>query len=293
MLDRIEFLLNEAFVSLGRNKWMTFAAISTCAMTLLLLGGLGFAFVQIKAYADSLPSKFEISVFIKDSVPSEKAVALEKQILAIPGVERATFRSREKAWAEQQKEEPEMTAGLPNPLPDGYRIRMDRLEDAPKVAAALGAMPEIGKENVRYLDKEQEILSQILRAITLSGFGLGILMLLTSGTLIYNAIRMAMIARQREIRIMHLIGATRGTVVAPLLIEGIVQGFAGGLIAVLALYGTFEGVQALLSGVMNQPFNDPFPWRLSLMTLMGLGGAYGLICSLFAVRSRELVVPKR
>jgi cell division protein FtsX len=67
MLDRLEFVLTEAFVSLGRNRWMSFAAITTAAMALLLLGGLGYVYLQIKARADELPSKFEISAFFKDS----------------------------------------------------------------------------------------------------------------------------------------------------------------------------------------------------------------------------------
>jgi len=284
MLDRLEFVLTEAFVSLGRNRWMSFAAITTAAMALLLLGGLGYVYLQIKARADELPSKFEISAFFKDDVSRERAMNVTRQIQGWEELSAAGLITKEQAWEKMSQEMPEVTEGLPNPLPDSVRLRTKRLEDNPVVVSRLKEIPEIGPENVKYLADEQEVLLKILYTIRVVGLALGSLMLFTSGILIYNAIRMTVVARRREHRIMHLVGATRATVIGPLLIEGLVQGLIGGLLATAFFWGTFAGSVALLRSFDAYQMTGAFPFWTSLLGFLGAGGAYGLLCSALAVR---------
>ncbi|MBX3097672.1 MAG: ABC transporter permease [Fimbriimonadaceae bacterium] len=284
MLDYIEFLLSEAFVSLGRNRWMSFAAITTAAMALLLFGGLGSAYFIIKAKADELPSKFEITAFYKDNVTREKAQNLTKQIAEWDELQSAILVKKEDAWSEMSDRMPEITEGIPNPLPDTVRVRTKDLSMNESVVARLKAIPEIGADNVKHLAEEQDVLLKILYTIRVAGFALGGLMLFTSGILIYNAIRMTVVARRREHRIMHLVGATRATVILPLLIEGLVQGLIGGLLATIFFWGTFAGSVALLQGFGAYQVAEPFPFWPALFGFLGAGGVYGLICSALAVR---------
>ena len=81
MLDRIEFLLLEAFTSLRRNTWMTFSAVTTSAMALLLLGGLGLAYRGILNFAAELPSKLEIRVILHASLTDEEVGQLDCPVL--------------------------------------------------------------------------------------------------------------------------------------------------------------------------------------------------------------------
>ena len=288
MLDRIEFLLSEAFVSLGRNKWMTFAAVTTCAMALLLLGGLGFAYMKIDQFAQSLPSKFEISVFFRDKVPADDAKRVVAETLKMQGVDSVRFLPKDVQWEVLKKEQPELTQGIPNPLPDSMRIRLKDLAAAPNVAKELAKKPEIGGENVKYLAKEQERLTTALGAVRLLGLALGGLMLITSGVLIYNAIRLTVVARRREHRIMHLVGANQATIALPLLLEGFVQGLLGGLIAFFAFWGSFAVVRALMISTLQVGGTEVFPITSSLFGFVAAGGVYGLICSLLAVRGKTL-----
>ena len=110
-------------------------------------------------------------------------------------------------------------------------------------------------------------------------------MLVTSGILIYNAIRMTVLARRREIRIMQLVGATRFMVWAPMLIEGIVQGAIGGTLAALVLWSAHSIVQAtIVKSLYAFSQMAAFPVNQAFLVLGLAGASYGLVCSMIAVR---------
>ena len=110
-------------------------------------------------------------------------------------------------------------------------------------------------------------------------------MLVTSGILIYNAIRMTVLARRREIRIMQLVGATRFMVWAPMLMEGIVQGAIGGLLAALVLWFAHGVVQVtVVRSLYAFSKLGQFPVGQAIFFLGVAGAVYGLVCSMVAVR---------
>ena len=85
MLDRFEFLVGEAMVALRRNGLMTFAAISTIAVSLFLLGGLGYAYLRIEEFARTLPSKFEMRVFLREGTNYAQITETATAIRQMPG----------------------------------------------------------------------------------------------------------------------------------------------------------------------------------------------------------------
>ena len=78
MLDRVEFMLSEAFTSLRRNTWMTFSAITTSATALLLLGGLGLIYMGILRFSEDLGSRLEMRVLVMADELGAYAEALEE-----------------------------------------------------------------------------------------------------------------------------------------------------------------------------------------------------------------------
>lgn len=284
MLDRIEFILGEAFSALRRNTWMTFAAVSTSAVALFLLGGLGYVYIGISRYMQSLPSRFEVRVFLQNDTSRMKVSETAAAIRKIGGVGKVIWIPREQAWAKFQRDYPELTTGEDNPLPDSFRVTLTELDKAPEVAAKIRSLPSVDPDGVKYLDDLQQLLSEALVLLRAIGLGVGGLMLLTAGVLIYNAIRLTIVARRREIRIMRLVGATRLMVSTPMLVEGIVQGSLGGLVAALLLWSSNAAVQRLVESMSSLGKLATFPLGGASLTLMALGAAYGLICSAIAVR---------
>lgn len=284
MLDRVEFLVGEALTALRRNTWMSFSAITTVAMALFLIGGLGYAYLGVQRYANSLSERFDMRVFLRDGLSREKVSETAKKIRAIPGVRAALLIPKDKAWENFRRQLPSVVEGIDNPLPDGLKVHLTEVAHAQAVAAKIGALPEVEPNGVRFMDDERQLLSESLALLRSLGFALGGLMLLTGGVLIYNAIRLTIVARRREIRIMQLVGATRATVVTPLLIEGVLQGFAGGVLASILVWSAHQGLQGLIAKLSVTAKLQEFPFATWCMLLAVSGAAYGLACSIVAVR---------
>lgn len=285
MLDKIEFVLSEAFLALRRNTWMTFAAVTTAAMALFIFGGLGLTYLAIVRFAEQVGDRFEMSVFLKESTPGAKIPALEKQIAKIPGVKSVKFNSKADVLKRFKALHPDIDLqGLDAQaaMPNEFEVSFSDLKLADDVVDKVSAMAEV--EQVRYLREEQNFLEQSLGAIRWLGIVLGGLLLVTSGVLIYNTIRLTIVARRREIRIMQLVGATRLMVWTPMLIEGVIQGIIGGLLATFVLWSATAIVQALMASITALQARGPFPLGTVMLWLVAIGAAYGLLCSLIAVR---------
>lgn len=284
MLDRLEFILGEAFSALRRNTWMTFAAVSTSAVALFLLGGLGYVYLGINRYMQSLPSRFEVRVFLRNGLERTKVSETASLIRKIDGVKQVIWIPKEQAWSKFKRDYPDLTAGEDNPLPDSFKVTLTDLDKAPEVAAKIRALAAVDPDGVKYLDDLQQLLSEALVLLRAIGLGVGGLMLLTAGVLIYNAIRLTIVARRREIRIMKLVGATRLMVSTPMLVEGIVQGMLGGLLAAVLLWSSNAGVQRLVESMSSLGKLGSFPLVPASLFLMLIGAFYGLVCSAIAVR---------
>jgi len=287
MLDRLDFLLGEALVSLRRNIWMTFAAVTTVAMALFLMGGLGYVYIGVRSFASSLPSKFVMMAYLRQDATMKDVSATAAKIRALPGVRQAIWISKDEAWAQQRRDlGAAITEGIENPLAHSFRITLHDIKNADLVAAQIRALPAVDPNGVTYMGNEQKFLSDALVVTRVLGLGAGGLMLLTSGVLIYNAIRLTVLARQRELRIMQLVGATRSTIVIPLLIEGIVQGALGGVLAAMLLWSSQVAVKEWLESFSAFWKIPNFPLASAIVVLTGLGAAYGLTCSAVAVREQ-------
>lgn len=285
MLDRIEFLLSEAFVALRRNGWMTFAAISTAAVALFLLGGLGYVYIRASQSIESFSQGFETRVFLKKGTPYEKITQTAQIIRTFDGVKSVIWIPKEKAWEKMQKESPQITAmGLDNVLPDAFKVLLTDLEKSEDVRKKIQAL-EVVRENGVVANQDEEVLMKnLLNFSGMLGGGLGILLTLTAGILIYNAIRLTVIARRREIRIMQLVGATQFTVRTPFVIEGIIQGAVGGIVAAVLIWSAQSGLRSFVDQMVIGKAWPPFPTRDAILILGASGGAFGAFCSWLAVR---------
>lgn len=284
MFDKIGFLLSEAFTALRRNGLMTFAAVSTVAVSMFMLGGLGYVYYRTMQYAEILPGRFEMRVFLREGTTKRIVEDVAPRIRAIPGVKAATWMPSDKVWEREKLSAPDLTEGIENPYPEGFKVIIEDLASYDLVAMKLRDMPEVDPDGITYLQQEQRLVDQILRLIRWLGGFLGGLLFLTGGILIYNAIRLTVLSRRLEIRIMQLVGASRLTVQVPFLIEGIVQGAAGGFVAFLLLSTGQALVLNFLRTLDALSAPPQFPFLLAAGVMTGAGAVYGLLCSSFAVR---------
>jgi cell division transport system permease protein len=195
--------------------------------------------------ANEVREKVLVDVYLKsDAKPADITRVKQRLSQDTPYVGHVVFVSKEQAYAQEKKRNPEAYELLgSNPLPDTFRVTPDtpgnveKLRDALAPAAANGQRaaidPSIDEVKNRR-DDTQKILTAT-RVVKLSMGALAILLILASILLIANTIRLSLFSRRREVEVMKLVGATDWFIRWPFIIEGIVMGALGGVLAILLL----------------------------------------------------------
>lgn len=287
-MDKLGFLIEEAFTALRRNILMTFAAVSTVAISLFLLGGLGYAYVQLSSYVATFPDRLDMRVFLEQGTTAAQISETAKEIRHIHGVKNAAWIPKEKAWElEKKKYPPELVADLDNPIPDAFKVTITSPDMGGEVAAAISRIHTVKKESgVVYMADILQLAGDAMGVIRWLGLSVGGLLFVTAGLLIYNAIRLTVLSRRLEIRIMQLVGASLLTIRVPFLLEGVFQGVAGGLIAAVLLKGAHFVFSTFLEKNTAQLHGlGAFPFGPMTLLLCVAGASYGLLCSSVAVRT--------
>ena len=242
---RIGFFLREATRSMGRNAVPSFAAMASVLVTVLVLG----VFIPIvqatTGAANEVREKVLVDVYLKSDAERADITRVNDRLSKdTPYVGSVQYVSKEQAYEQEKKRNPEAYELLgSNPLPDTFRVTPDspgnveKLRDALAPTAANGQRAAIDPaidEVKNRRDDTQKILTAT-RVVKLSMGALAVLLVLASVLLIANTIRLSLFSRRREVEVMKLVGATDWFIRWPFIIEGIVMGALGGVLAILLL----------------------------------------------------------
>lgn len=286
MIDRLHFIVLETWESLTRNATMQAAAISTACIALVLLGGAGMALYKLDAAAQALPSQFEAEVFLKTSATREQALQLKAELEKMPEIVRVTLTPREVAWEQEKQKLADKVnlADLPNPLPDKLTVRVRHPELLPKIAEQIAQSPLV--EEVIDSRQELQTVLEISRLVRWIGLGAGGILLLAALMLIYNTVRLTIFSRQREVRVMALLGATLRSIRLPFILEGMTQGAVGGVLAATLTLMVAAFISDYL--IRQWPFLNDLPPGLPpyvvMVGLPALGALMGGLCAWWATR---------
>ena len=279
---------NNSFKSLGRNGWMTFASVSAVTVTLLLVGVFIVIMMNLNQIADNIEKDVEIKVII-DLAADDKAVAkLEKQVLETPGVLEVEYSSNE-------QELDKMIKGLgdefglykqDNPLRHALYLKAEDPQQTAPISKKIEAYEYT--HEVIYGEGKVEKLFDVLNTGRNIGAVLIIGLLLTAMFLISNTIRITIAARQTEIGIMKLVGATNNFVRLPFILEGVWLGILGSILPMilitLAYFNLYEIIAPKMEGELYQPLAmTPFLYQLNGL-ILGLGVLIGVWGSFMSVR---------
>jgi len=242
---RLGFFLREALRALRRNAVPSFAAMATVLVTVLVLGVFIPVVQATTAGANEIRAKVLADVYLKPGATAEDIQRVRQVIeRETPGVGTVRFVSKEQAYAEEKKRNPEAYDLLgANPLPDTFRVTPDRPDDIVKVRDALAPVAPSGArsvidpaiDEVRNREEDTDKILSATRVVKLTMGLLAGLLALASILLIANTIRLSLYARRREVEVMKLVGATDWFIRWPFVIEGILLGALGGLAAVVLL----------------------------------------------------------
>jgi cell division transport system permease protein len=242
---RLGFATREAVRALRRNAVPSFAAVATVLVTVLILGVFIPVVQATTGAANEIRAKVILDVYLDPAAKPEDRARVERIIRAeAPAVGSVRYISKEQAYAEERKRNPEAYDLLgANPLPDTLRVTPDEPENVGLIRDFLTPeSPSGGRtvidpaiDEVRNREEDTNKILSATRVVKLTMGLLAALLVLASVLLIANTIRLSLYARRREVEVMKLVGATDWFIRWPFVIEGMIVGALGGVLAVLSL----------------------------------------------------------
>lgn len=280
----LSYTLKESISGFKRAKLSTFISIITISISLLLLGVFAVVTINTSRFIDSLRNAVEMEAFLQEPLSRDEITALQKRVTAIEGVARVVYVSKEdaaKIFKEEFGEDINTVIDF-NPLPPSFKIFLSNTHKTVVQANAVydKLVATEGIESVLYRKALLEFIDQKTATVHNVTLGLGILISLSAIFLVSNTIRLAIYAKRRLLRTMALVGATAGFIRIPFLLEGVIQGFFGGLLASGVLYLLLEYSSRLLSIEFTEFIHMEPMYYLSIL---GCGIVLGLVGSVISV----------
>ena len=235
---KISYIFRQAFKSMWRNRMMGFASIGSVTAVLVILGFILVIVLNVNNMAMVAKETFDqIAVYVLEGVEEEQIVELGKSFRKIDGVMGVAYQTKDYAL-EKVREDWGDDAYLlrdlrNNPFPNTYVVQLSDVSKADEVIAKLETFE--GVEKVRYYQDAVNSLIKISDFVKRLGIAVILILLLISIFIISNTIKITVLNRQREIELMQYIGATNGYVRGPFIIEGIMLGLMGSIVAILII----------------------------------------------------------
>ena len=239
MAIKLDYVVRETTSNLGRNVTITLASIITVAVSLALVG----ASLMLRSGVENATARWqggiEFVIFLRTDVSESQIESIQRSLDESPEVASFEFVNQEAAYEEFKRlfaDSPEFIDPVtPADLPPSFRVEpVDKNVDA---VDSLGQtfIDKSGVERVVFASKTIRLIQQLSSRLTVGIFVVAAFLLAAAGLLILNTIRMAMFARRREIEVMKLVGATNWFIRVPFMVEGLIQGLLGAMLAIGAL----------------------------------------------------------
>jgi cell division transport system permease protein len=282
--------LRQSWLAVRGNLTAAVATLTTMTLTLTILGLVALITLNLERIVNTLEQDVQITAFLEPSrskaEASDKAARVQQEIAKLPYLESAAFITKEQALGQLTLDYPYFASAtkiIDNPLSDRVVIKLKSPRDVKALAAKVEAIAGVQKP-VEYGAGVVDNVLNALQAVRGFGYGLVALLLLNSLFNVLNTIRVAMYARRDEINVMRLIGATRGFIRAPYVLEGGGLGLLASLATLVVLYPTYTVGAGRLQDIV--PFlpliREPVTVLqvIALVTLLGV--LLGLLGSLWA-----------
>ena len=284
------YYVSEGFHSIFTHGFMSFAAVCMIVACLIIMGSFTLLAVNLDNTLGDLESENEMLVYIDDTLTQDQARALQPTLAQVDNVSQLTFVTKEAALADFKAKHGDTTSVL-NDLPDEalrdrYRVHVVDIELMKQTKAALEQVEGVGFVNAATEIADGFVMVRNI-ATGVAMVLIGILLVI-SLFIIANTIKLATFYRREEIAIMKMCGATDGFIEWPFVVEGMLLGLTGALIAFLAQWGLYQMVAKFaiqgngLSLVNMISYGTMAPTILAVFC--GVGAFIGVAGSLFAIR---------
>jgi cell division transport system permease protein len=254
------FFLKEALRGLRRSSAPALAALLTVLLTAVVLG----VFIPIvqatTGTANEVRSRVVADVYLSSSATEADRTEVKRALESTPNVESVEFVSKDQALEELGRKVTDASETIEllgrNPLPSLFRVTPEDPDEIDSIVASVapGGNPRLAAiDDVRNRERDTKEILSATGLVKALGAGMAALLVFASIALVANTIRLSVFARRREVEVMKLVGATNWFIRWPFVIEGVIVGFLGGVLAVLLL------------AVAKTTFIDPLSDRFALL----------------------------
>lgn len=290
---KVGFILGEVWNGLRRNLSMAISIILVTMVSMFLLGLGLLTQRQASTMQGYWYDRIQVSIYLcqagstqpnceGQAVTDAQKTAIKTQLEQMPEVKQVFFESEQEAFErfkEQFRNSPISSNVRPGDIPSSYRVSLNDASKFDVVSSQFEGAP--GVATVQDQKKVLEKVFSFFNGLTVGAVALAILMVACAALLMVTTIRQVAFARRREIGIMRLVGASNATIRIPFIIETLVAGLVGGVLAVVLLWGS---VHYLVSGMLRQLFYDQAfigdadvwlvaPWMIGGIALLSVGTA--------------------
>jgi cell division transport system permease protein len=291
------YSFDEAVSSLWRRRGSTLLAVLTIGVAMFVLGVFLLLSLNVQRLVARWTETAELSVYLADGVSAEDKATVGSLVAAHGAVAGSEFVSSEEALKRFGRMFPEFAQAAAalggQVLPASFEVRLKPGADGPPVTPLVDALRRMpGVTDVRYDREWVARLQAIVRTVRAAGAALALVLVLAAALTVASVVRLALHARRQEIEIMHLVGAPLTYIRGPFVMEGVLQGGLGALVALallVLLYGTarvrLDAAAIAVPGLgAAAPSFLPALW---IAALVAGGMAVGCIGGLVAARSAQ------
>lgn len=285
----IGYYCSEGIHSIFTHGFMSFAAVCMIVACLLIMGSFSLVAVNLDNMLGDLEAENEFLAYIDETYTEDQAKALQSQIEAIPNVAEVTFVSRDEALEDfkaGRQDNPLLNDLDGEVLRDRYRIHVDDIELLEQTVKQVEQVEGVADTNAAYEIAQGFVTVRNIAAgvaIVLVG-----ILAVVSLFIIANTTKLAFFYRREEIAIMKMCGATNAFIRWPFIVQGMILGLAGAIVAFFLQWGVYElvGKAVIQSNGMSLVTILPFTSLIIniLPVFCGAGLLIGVVGSVLAIR---------
>lgn len=292
-LSQVSFVLRRVFGSLRDLFWTHFLTSGTMAMTLFVFGGFLLLQENLTRLFSGWSNQLQIFAYLEEGVKGSELQSIRKRLQSYPEVESIRYVSKKEAWENFRRDlgaQSSVLEGLEEGLlPSSLEITVKKpYRERSRVAELANRLKgEKGVGAVEYPEEWIEKLSMLLLAVQWAKWIFGGFLFMASLLIVGSTVKLAIMARQQEIEIMQLVGASQGMIKAPFVIEGMIQGMVGASFSILFLWLLLLVLSARLPsslGIFLPTGRLHFLDLWHVVYLFSLGWMLGAAGTLFSLR---------
>lgn len=284
-LSGVRYLTKQGVENIWKNRMMAFASFCVLLVSLLLVGIAVLLFMNLNSIIGGIENKNEVIVFLDPEITEAQTETVRSKLELIDNIGDISFYSKEDAMKSMKESMADYASVLDslddNPLPDSFRIR---IKDISLTSETVLAIQDIDSKNIEFSKTHYiysirapydfvNVLAEIRQIISWMAAAIIIALAIVSMVIISNTTKASVFARRNEISIMKYVGATNAFIRIPFFVEGMVTGFAAGVVATII---TWIGYDALIDLLTNE---------VNILNIIGVGSviSFGAIALKVAV----------